>query len=261
MPRDLQCLAHCLEEIRPFSLRIYGTVDSTNNLAKKLIQSGVPNFIAIVADSQTAGRGRRGRQWISPPGVNIYTSIILPKECQAPEIAVGRPQLHPLLASVVVCDTLRSVAPEVGRETGIKWPNDILISERKIAGILVERTSDGSSIIGIGININMTEDDFPPELRERGCSLYTVTGRRFQRGEILKEMLRGFRDILGITVDDLLREWTARSCTIQTVVKASMPDGHVIKGVARGIDREGRLIVDAEGERWIINSADIEHIR
>lgn len=138
-------------------LHHFELISSTNDHARELAEEGAGHGEVVIADSQTGGRGRRGRPWVSPPGLNAYFSVIL-----RPELPPARAPELTLLASVAICDALR----QANVPAAIKWPNDLLVQDRKIAGILTEMASEPErvhwAVIGIGVNVNAAATDFPP---------------------------------------------------------------------------------------------------
>ena len=160
--------------------------ESTNDLVWKAVERGVPEGFVVFAERQTKGRGQYGRQWESAPYLGLWFSILL-----RPALTLAQsPKLTVQLAEAVAA----TIAEETGCAPTIKWPNDIYVSERKVAGVLVEgRTaSDGSyvAVAGIGINVNQTIEDFPEELREIAGSLATTTGKKFSRSKLAAALLR-----------------------------------------------------------------------
>ena len=160
--------------------------ESTNDLVWKAVERGVPEGFVVFAERQTKGRGQYGRQWESAPYLGLWFSILL-----RPALTLAQsPKLTVQLAEAVAA----TIAEETGCAPTIKWPNDIYVSERKVAGVLVEgRTaSDGSyvAVAGIGINVNQTIEDFPEELREIAGSLATTTGKKFSRNKLAAVLLR-----------------------------------------------------------------------
>src|SRR5213592_737213 len=143
--------------------RHYRATDSTNERAKELAIAGASGGLVVTADEQTAGRGRRGNPWFAPPGsCLLYSGLIRPFDAeQAP--------LLPLAVPLAVCEAAEAVAPV---RCQVKWPNDVWIDERKVAGVLVEaRPDEGWAVIGVGLNVAIRQDEFPPELRETATSL------------------------------------------------------------------------------------------
>ena len=160
--------------------------ESTNDLVWKAVERGVPEGFVVFAERQTKGRGQYGRRWESAPYLGLWFSILL-----RPALTLAQsPKLTVQLAEAVAA----TIADETGCAATIKWPNDIYVSGRKVAGVLVEgRTaSDGSyvAVAGIGINVNQTIEDFPEELREIAGSLATTTGKKFSRSKLAAALLQ-----------------------------------------------------------------------
>jgi BirA family biotin operon repressor/biotin-[acetyl-CoA-carboxylase] ligase len=153
--------------------RHYGVTDSTNARARELVEAGAPGGTVVTAAEQTAGRGRQGRSWTAPPGkALLYSAILRPLD--------ERHLLLPLSVPLAVCETAEELAP--GIECAIKWPNDIWVEERKLAGILIEaKPQDGWAVIGVGLNLTIERDEFPPELRDTAISLFDLN--KASRGE------------------------------------------------------------------------------
>lgn len=166
---------------------VLGETDSTNSRAMEMAEKGAPEGTVVVADSQTGGRGRQGRRWISPPGKNIYVSVLL-----RPDVPPATVPLLSLVAGVALADALEGM----GVPGALKWPNDLYLGDRKAAGILAEMASDPDRVrhvvIGVGINVNMDPDDFPPEISGRATSLRIHAGRSFRRSELLARFLDAF---------------------------------------------------------------------
>src|SRR5680860_617893 len=153
--------------------RHYGVTDSTNARARELVEAGAPGGTVVTAAEQTAGRGRQGRTWTAPPDkALLYSAILRPLD--------ERHLLLPLSIPLAVCDAAEQLAP--GIECRIKWPNDIWLNGRKLAGVLIEaKPQDGWAVIGVGLNLTIERDEFPPELRETAVSLFGWSGG--SRGE------------------------------------------------------------------------------
>src|SRR5512141_155286 len=158
------------------ALHWFEEVGSTNDVAKELADEGAAHGEVVVAESQTAGRGRRGRAWASPPGRNLYVSVVL-----RPELPPSRAAELTLLASVAVCQAVR----QAGVTAGIKWPNDLVSRGRKLAGILTELAADPDRVqwvvLGIGINVNLRLEDLPDDLRPIATSLAIARGEPVPR--------------------------------------------------------------------------------
>jgi BirA family biotin operon repressor/biotin-[acetyl-CoA-carboxylase] ligase len=166
---------------------VLGETDSTNSRAMEMAENGAPHGTVVVADSQTGGRGRLGRRWISPPGRNLYVSLLL-----RPDVPPAGATHLSLVAGVALADALEGM----GVPGGLKWPNDLFLGDRKAAGILAEMASDPDRVrhvvIGVGINVNMGPEDFPPEISGRATSLRIRSGRAFPRAEVLARFLDAF---------------------------------------------------------------------
>jgi BirA family transcriptional regulator, biotin operon repressor / biotin---[acetyl-CoA-carboxylase] ligase len=160
--------------------------ESTNDLAWKAVERGVSEGFVIFAERQTKGRGQYGRRWESAPYLGLWFSVLL-----RPEVTLAEsPKLTVLLAETVAA----TIAEETGCAPTIKWPNDLYLSGRKVAGVLVEGriATDGSyvAVAGIGINVNQTIDDFPEELRDTAGSLAMATGKRISRAKLAIALLK-----------------------------------------------------------------------
>jgi BirA family biotin operon repressor/biotin-[acetyl-CoA-carboxylase] ligase len=212
------------------------TVDSTQEAVFALASAGAPDGAAVVADTQTAGRGRHGRRWHDEAGTSLLVSVLL-----RPALP---PSLRPLLsyaASVAVVGTLGTL----GLDARVKWPNDVLVAGRKVAGILLE-AREGVVVVGVGLNVN--QQRFPPELAARATSVALETGRATDRGVVLATLLDEldrWRACLEREGFAPVRErWRAVSDTLGRGVRVAD-----VAGVAVDLDASGALVVDAAGGR------------
>lgn len=238
-----------------------GEVESTNSLAMELAEKGASHGTVVVADSQTKGRGRMGRAWISPSGGNIYMSVIL-----TPSMRPKEATLLTIMAGVACCGALRNTT---GLPVEIKWPNDLMLSHMKLGGILSEIKSGAGKIvyavIGIGINVNTKTEDFPPEVRTVATSIRNEKGktvpRTFLIAEILNELDCWYRVVSQKGKNTLLDEWRRLTSMIGKPVQVTMGDG-IINGLAHDIDEEGMLIVRLpSGALKRISSGDLVILR
>lgn len=217
------------------AIRREAVVDSTNIQARKWAREGAPHGAVVVAGTQTAGRGRRGRGWDSAPGAGLWLSIVL-----RPAIPDSGWPLLPLAAALAGADACRTVT---GADVLIKWPNDLVLDGRKIAGLLVEREG-GAAVMGIGINVRQRLDDFAPDLRERAGSLDMLTGQPVSlpalEAALLAEIERRVDNM------DFLDEYAARCATIGAKVRV-LAVNDTYTGVAEGIDETGALLVRDDG--------------
>ncbi|HEY8345895.1 MAG TPA: biotin--[acetyl-CoA-carboxylase] ligase [Symbiobacteriaceae bacterium] len=220
------------------------SVGSTNDLAKELARSGAPEGLLVVADEQTAGRGRMGRTWQTPRGSALAMSLVL------------RPNLPPheapritLVAAVAVAEAVQEVT---GLTVGIKWPNDLQIGGRKVCGILTEMEAEMDRIAfvvcGMGLNVNLSREEFPPELRDTATSLMAELGRRVLRAPLVQAIMARFEAtydrLLAGDFAGVLDRWRAFSVTLGRPVQVFLPTGETaLEGVAEDVDPEGALLV------------------
>lgn len=241
-------------------IRHFDVVGSTNEVARDLALKGAPEGTIVIAEKQSAGRGRLGRPWVSPAG-GIYFSVVL------------HPALPPTeLVRVTLC-TAVSVARAI-RETAevavaIKWPNDILCRGRKLVGILTEMVAEadsvGFAVVGIGINANTAVTDYPAPSRLSLTTLASVLGRATDRTDLLVAVLEALdRDYARLKQGrfaEILDEWKQMCSTIGTNVRVSTVEG-TFEGIATGVNADGSLVVTASsGEKRAFRSGEVEHLR
>ncbi len=248
MPFDAQALRSRLNDKRIGGLlRYHETADSTNRLAAELAREGAPEGTVVLADRQTAGRGRLQRIWQSPPGCNLYLSLILRPAVDPSDLA----QIT-LLTGVAVADAIAAVCPD---GVGIKWPNDILIRGRKVCGILTEmRTFEGRRvlIVGIGLNVNIRRNDFDPDHRDTATSLREETGRDHSREDLVFSLCerfeRWYETYLREGFSPIREGWLTRSRMAGKPVRILFGK-EILEGTMAGIDRDGALLLgDERGE-------------
>ncbi len=234
----------------------YGETDSTNRQAKQLAKDGAPHGTLVIADAQTAGRGRRGRGWISPSGEGIFMSLIL------------RPDMPPAKAARLSLTTALATARAIRRETGldarIKWPNDIVVTDgrtgRKVCGMLLEMELAGGKldcvVAGVGINVHQTV--FDAEIAGTASSLDLLAGRRFAREDIVRAFLGEFEAALELDDAAMLEAYRALSATIGARVQVIALAG-TYTGVARGVTESGSLLVEADDDGQVreVLAADV----
>jgi BirA family transcriptional regulator, biotin operon repressor / biotin---[acetyl-CoA-carboxylase] ligase len=234
-------------------------VASTSDLAKELAEDGAEHGEVVIADFQTAGRGRRGRPWISPPGKNLYFSVVL-----RPDLPPARAPELTLVGSLAICDALR----QAGVAAGIKWPNDVLASGRKIAGILTELAAEPDRVqwvvLGAGVNVNASLEDFPEELRGEATSVLLERGQAAPRALLAAACFTALEHWLDRHAEEgfgVVRDaWRERSVTLgrEVVVKA---DGREITGTAVDLDETGALLVRGAGGVERILAGDVTLLR
>jgi BirA family transcriptional regulator, biotin operon repressor / biotin---[acetyl-CoA-carboxylase] ligase len=243
-------------------LMVYDSVESTNDLAMSLAASGIiASGTVIIADRQTKGKGRLGRTWESPAGLNIYLSIVI-----QPELEPKNVTMLTIVTAVAGAAALRKTC---NVPVSIKWPNDLVIADKKIGGILTEVRADPDrinlAVIGIGINVNMTDKDFPEEIRYSATSVKQETGTVFSRNEIIIQLLREFEYWYGLLITGgrvpLLDAWKKSSSTLGRKVKATIGETS-ISGIAEDIDDNGMLILKIQsGEKITISAGDLTLLR
>lgn len=223
----------------------FNDIDSTNSKAKELASLGAEDGTVIIAEEQTMGKGRLGRNFISPWGKGIWMSIIL------------KPDISPLNVSMVTqiaAAAINEALKEMQIETLIKWPNDILLNKKKLCGILTEMSAELTKVnfivMGIGINVNVEEDDFTEEVKETATSIKIETGKSVDRKEIVSRILNNFEELYEDFVE---REDIER--TIDICRENSILMGREIRVIKRGvsinakvldIDNKGQLVVQYE---------------
>lgn len=229
-------------------LEILASTTSTNDLAKAAAKSGAPHGATWVAEEQTAGRGRQGRAWISPRGENLLFSVLLRVGC-----APARVPPLAIVVGLAVRDAVARAAP--GADVTIKWPNDVLVGGKKVAGVLVEGITMGSRVeaVIVGVGINVHTRNFDPEIEHRATSIALASSRPADRAEVLADVLAGVdRDhdvVLGRGLGLLRARIDAADGLRGKRVRSDAGD----VGVAEGIDDEGRLVVrrdDGVIVRW-----------
>ena len=207
---------------------------STNDRARDVAAAGAPHGALVTAAQQTAGRGRQGRTWSAPPGSALLMSLVLR----------DAPALLPLIAAV-------AVAEACGDAARIKWPNDVLLDGRKVAGILAEgRPNEGWSVLGIGVNVAVAPQDLPPELHATAA---TLARPRSDVEPFLQELLAALGRALALDTAALLDAWRARDALAGRAVTWAAGTG-----TARGIDGEGRLVVELpDGGRTSLAAGEV----
>ena len=238
-------------------LHYFLEIGSTNSHARELAEAGAAEGTVVVAESQSQGRGRLGRRWESPAFKNLYLSILL-----RPKLSPAHAAQITLMAAVALADVVDSYIP--GQAT-IKWPNDILIDNKKLAGILTEASCDAEQIhyviLGIGINLNYGSDAMPEEIRRRATSLQEITGKPVHRESFLQGLLHGIERCYGeleqAGFTALARRWQSYFAWCGRRVRVELLDQCTI-GTAKGIDRDGALVlVDDHGVEQRILAGDV----
>jgi BirA family biotin operon repressor/biotin-[acetyl-CoA-carboxylase] ligase len=237
--------------------RHFRVTDSTNAHARELAEAGAPGGTVVTAAEQTAGRGRQGRTWTAPPGkALLYSAIVRPLD--------ERHLLLPLSAPLAVCEAAEELEP--GIECAIKWPNDVWVDGRKLAGVLIEaKPQDGWAVIGVGLNLSIAAAEFPPDLRETATSLSSHAGS--VQGPTDPQWSTHRTDDARRALDRALDRWVEadREETLAAWRRRDALRGREIAwdggtGVADGIEDSGDLIVVAGGDRIVLGAGEV-HLR
>jgi BirA family biotin operon repressor/biotin-[acetyl-CoA-carboxylase] ligase len=224
--------------------RHFARTDSTNTRARELAEAGAAHGTVVTAGEQSEGRGRQGRAWTAPAGKGLlYSAILRPLD--------ERHLLLPLAVPIAVCEAAESLRPDIACQ--IKWPNDVWLEERKLAGILIEaRPQDGWAVIGVGLNLSVEPDEFPAELRWPAISLGGDVSAEEARHALDSALERWVAEDAGA----ILSEWRARDALRGR--KIAWDDG---SGVADGVDERGNLlVVVAGGDRVALGAGEV-HLR
>jgi BirA family biotin operon repressor/biotin-[acetyl-CoA-carboxylase] ligase len=254
-------------EIRPFlktkwmgkTIHHFHTLDSTNSKAYQLALDGAEEGEVVISESQEKGRGRLGRQWFSPPFLNLYLSVIL-----RPKIPPHQASLITLMAAVATADAIQKFS---GLLPLIKWPNDILLRDRKIAGLLNEIHSEMDRIhfviLGIGVNLNLDKRMFSKEIRAGATSLKIEMGQAISRKIFLQTLLQELEKWYTVIMKEgsahILKAWRDRAHIKGRRVKVTS-FGKALTGVAVDIDSDGALILETMGgKRERVVAGDIEY--
>jgi BirA family transcriptional regulator, biotin operon repressor / biotin---[acetyl-CoA-carboxylase] ligase len=220
--------------------------DSTNDRARALALAGAPSGTVVTAGEQTAGRGRHGRQWSTPPGAALLCSLVLRPLDE-------RHALLPLAVPLAVCDAAEALAPV---ECRVKWPNDVWLGERKLAGVLIEARPPDWAVIGVGLNLAIADDEFPAGLRWPATSLGHGVGADDALGA-LRETLGRWVEASPETVVEAFGERDALRGRQVSWEGAGGTSGSGL-GRAAGIDASGNLVVEtAEGDRVTLGSGEV----
>jgi BirA family transcriptional regulator, biotin operon repressor / biotin---[acetyl-CoA-carboxylase] ligase len=241
------------------TIRTFGTLGSTNTEALERAREGAPEGLCIIARRQTAGRGRYGRTWASEKDAGLYFSIVL-----RPKLEMQFLPLITLMAGAAVHDMLQ----EYGLKPDIKWVNDILVDERKISGILAEtaESAEGVAVV-VGIGVNLTSGNFPPEIAATAASVESVTGKRISPEEMAQTLTKYLSYFYGILKESngtaaIIDEWRKRSTYFAEKPVRALTGGETITGITDGLEANGALrIKQPDGIVAVIQAGDVERLR
>jgi BirA family biotin operon repressor/biotin-[acetyl-CoA-carboxylase] ligase len=238
----------------------FESLPSTNLEAARLAAEGAPEGLCIVADEQTAGRGRLQRQWVSPKGAGLYFSIVL-----RPQVEQSAWPLLTVMAAVAVNDALRE---SCGLETDIKWPNDVMADDRKLCGILAEtvETNLGRAVV-VGIGINLTKQSYPEEFGLVATSVEAASARSIDLETLLATLTRALErhyEALNrpVGAETIIGEWCARSSYCAGKFVRVVESNQTFTGTTRGLVADGALRVETDdGEIRIVRAGDVSSLR
>jgi BirA family biotin operon repressor/biotin-[acetyl-CoA-carboxylase] ligase len=231
----------------------FDEVGSTHDEARRLAREGAPEWTVVAAGHQTAGRGRLGRTWLDAPGRSLLCSVVL-----RPKLDPSETTLLTLAAAVAMIDA--AGLPRLAA----KWPNDLVVGDRKVGGILAEAATEGDRVehvvVGIGVNVAMEERDFLPEVRGGATSLL-LEGISFDQEALLGAYLAAFRRNADLQVEAIVDGYRAICTSVGRRVRATSIDGERIEGIVVDINDYGGLVVDTEGGRTRIAFGEVAHLR
>lgn len=226
-------------------IQVFQSTTSTNDVVEKLARDGVQEGVVVFAESQTQGRGRLGRKWLSPPGKGLWFSVLLRPGVRPPEAT--------RLTVATATALRRAIQAETGLHPAIKWPNDILVNHRKVAGILTELSAEPDRvkhvILGVGVDVNLNASEFPPDLRRQATSLKIETGEPVTRpalaAAILRELDADYARIRAGEFSAVADEWEAHCTTVGQTVAIRIGQ-RLVRGRAESLGDEGALLLRTE---------------
>jgi len=259
IPQDIaEALARAGIRLGPFQSRLswYDSVPSTNDVAAVMAEHGADEGSVVAANAQTSGRGRLGRRWASPPGAGVYASVIL-------RPAVDVVPLITIAAGVAVADGVHAAS---GVSPRVKWPNDVYIGSRKLAGVLAEAGSAGHGVqhVILGFGVNLLTAAYPPDVAARATSIESELGRPSDRGLVLAECLASLADrYAALQRGDhqaVVDAWRARAADSLGRRDEWEADGATRRGVAEDIDARGALLVRVDGDVVRVISGEVRWV-
>lgn len=262
-PLDPATLASAL--VRPGtwwrSVSVVAETSSTNADLTRAARDDAPEGTAIVADHQNAGRGRLGRAWQFPPRSGVALSMLVRPDT----VPAARWSWLPLLTGIAVYEALRTTADV---ETVLKWPNDVLVGDRKLAGILVERveTPTGpAAVVGVGLNVSLAASELPVPT---ATSLAIEHASTLDRSVIVRSLMRTFEPLYrawaaaeGDPGQGMLASYVRRCSTVGRQVRVQLPDGSTLAGTAEAVNADGQLVVADGMSRRALSAGDVIHVR
>jgi BirA family transcriptional regulator, biotin operon repressor / biotin---[acetyl-CoA-carboxylase] ligase len=238
-----------------WQIRHFARIDSTNRYVLDEARTGAAAGLVAVADHQTAGRGRLGRAWEAAPDTSLLVSVLL-----RPDLPADRLFLLTLAAGLALADALASVA---GVTAGLKWPNDLVVDDKKLAGLLAEAdlSAGAPRAVVLGAGCNLTADAVPPDLAARATAVELEAGHAVDRDALLSAFLDALAERLDV-LDTVLPDARARSATLGRRVRIKLPGDQVLEGEATALADDGALLLrDDAGRDHAVAVGDVVHVR
>ncbi|WDT77219.1 MAG: biotin--[acetyl-CoA-carboxylase] ligase [Candidatus Manganitrophus sp.] len=256
---EKHCRSHTKVREWVREIMLFDRVDSTNRIALEMASQGLPGGIVILAEAQEKGKGRLGREWFSPEGMNLYFSLLLRPYQPARDFP-----LYSLATSVALIEAIQRTT---GLAVQIKWPNDVVLEDKKLAGILLESEVRGEQspplVVGVGVNVNIRLNDFPPELQKSATSLRIALGRPVDRADLLIELFNQMVEQYRL-VDDkalLIRAVRQHCQTLGRRVRVQTARQE-FEGWAEDLQEDGALLIRmGDGNQRRILVGDVTHLR
>jgi BirA family biotin operon repressor/biotin-[acetyl-CoA-carboxylase] ligase len=240
------------------TVRTYAELDSTNTALVEEARSGAPEGLVLVADHQTAGRGRLGRTWSAQAGTALLVSVLL-----RPPLPIDEVPMVLMAAGLAACD---GVAAAAGFRPGLKWPNDLVVGDRKLAGLLTEATGGADPGVVLGLGINVSAAAYPPELAGEATSCEELASRPVDRGDLLVAFLTALESrysaVLSAGREATLAAYRSDSATLGRRVRVELTRGPALEGNASRLADDGQLVVvDDAGAEHLVSVGDVKHLR
>jgi BirA family transcriptional regulator, biotin operon repressor / biotin---[acetyl-CoA-carboxylase] ligase len=241
------------------TVRTYAQLDSTNTALVEEARRGAPEGLVLVADHQTGGRGRLGRTWSAAPGAALLVSVLL-----RPPLPIHEVSLVLMAAGLAACDGVEAAA---GFRPGLKWPNDLVVDDRKLAGLLTEATGGAAPGMVLGLGINVAASAYPADLAGDATSCEEVASRPVDRAELLVAFLTALESrysavLTGGSRAATLDAYRADSATLGRRVRVELMSGPALEGSATRLADDGQLVVvDEGGAEHLVSVGDVKHLR
>lgn len=240
------------------TVRIHDELPSTNSALVEEARRGAPEGLVLVADHQTAGRGRLGRTWSAEPGTALLVSVLL-----RPPLPIDEIPLVLMAAGLAACDGVEEAA---GFRPQLKWPNDLVVGDRKLAGLLSEAAGGSEPAVILGLGVNVSAGAYPAELAGDAISCEEAASKPVDRARLLIGFLTGlesrYSTVLAGKRDDTLSAYRADSATLGRRVRVELTAGDALEGRASRVADDGQLVVtDDQGAEHLVHVGDVKHLR